>query len=404
MDSIIKKDSETDFAYKFRLIINKSLKEFPYSDLEWEDVRELLQTDQHRDTLRKRGDAWKELIEHIDEIELPTKKDNLNDEQLEKLNEKILELKKEKSKISDLNVYTNKKIRELARLEDIIDKFKESLEKDYGKQHIPNEIVEHIPNGRDAILMISDIHFGIEVDNNVNKYNEDIAKERLNKLIDETINRCEQSPIDKLHVVILGDSISGLIHNTLRYESRISVSDQIIEVSNVLVQLVNKLARNPHVPFVTVTSVNGNHDRVFACKDDNLPQDNFTRLINNNLRRDLRDNDKVVYLDNTVNHDEIAILDIKGKTFVAVHGDKVSKANCKQQLENILGIDIDYILMGHWHEPNQIQIHNTKVFINGSVVGTDSYASQKKLYTKPCQKLLFLDDYGICAYDIELDN
>jgi len=388
---LIKSENETYFAHKYRLVMGKKNQIEPYYSLEWEDIKEILNSDEHRDTLRKRGDAWKELIDHADEIGL---KDS--DNQI------LIEIKKEKVKLMDIKTLVNKEVRELARWEDIIDKFKDSIEKDYGRQHIPMNIKEHKLTGRDGILMISDIHFGIEVNNNVNKYNPDIAKARLNKLIDETICRCSEFPIDKLHVVILGDTISGLIHNTLRYESRVDVADQIIEVSNVLVQLVDKLAQSIHIPFVTVTSVNGNHDRVFACKDDNLPQDSFTKLINNNLRKDLKCYDKVAYLENTINYDEIAVLDIKGKTFVACHGDKVSKVNCKQQLENILKIDIDYILMGHWHEPNQMQIHNTKVFINGSVVGTDSYASQKKLYTKPCQKLLFLDDYGICACDIEL--
>lgn len=390
---LLRRGNESDFAYKYRLIINKKKQIEPYCSLEWEDIRELLGSNQHRDTLRKRGDSWEELIEHADEIGL---KDSDN--------QTLIEIKKEKVKLMDIKTLVNKQIRELARWEDTIDKFKDSIENDYGKQHIPMDVQKHESTGRDGILMISDIHFGIEVNNNVNEYTIDIAKDRLNKLINETISRCSEFPIDKLHVVILGDTISGLIHNTLRYESRMDVADQIIEVSNVLVQLVNKLIKSPHIPFVTITSVNGNHDRVFACKDDNLPQDSFTKLVNNNLRKDLKCNDNVAYLENTVNYDEIAVLDIKGKTFVACHGDKVSKVNCKQQLENILKIDIDYILMGHWHEPNQIQIHNTKVFINGSVVGTDSYASQKKLYTKPCQKLLFLDDYGICAYDIELDN
>lgn len=387
---------ETDLACQIRLTRLKQ----NGNDIDWHEIAELVGDGRSSEAFRKDSYGIRRLDQYLREVG----KEEMSDEEIDKLNEKILELKIEKNKVSDLKTYINKKSRELSKWEDMIDKFKDSIENDYGKQHIPMNIHKHNPVGRDGILMISDIHFGIEVNNNVNLYDTDVAKDRLNKLIDETINRCSEFPIDKLHVVILGDTISGLIHNTIRYENRIDVADQIIGVSNVLVQLVNKLSQSTHIPFVTVTSVNGNHDRIFACKDDNLPQDSFTKLVNNNLRKDLKNNDKVAYLENTINYDEIAVLDIKGKTFVACHGDKVSKVNCKQQLENILKIDIDYILMGHWHEPNQMQIHNTKVFINGSVVGTDSYASQKKLYTKPCQKLLFLDDYGICAYDIELDN
>lgn len=387
-------NGETDEGYQIRLTLMKQ----DGIDIDWGEIAELVGDGRSSEAYRKDSYGIRRYNKYINSI----KRESLDDSELEQLNEKILELKKEKIKVSDLKICLNKQARELARWEDLIDNFKQSIENDYGKQHIPLNVVEHIPTGRDSILMISDIHLGIEVNNNVNTYNPKIAKERLNKLIDETINRCKELTIDKLHVVILGDTISGLIHNTLRYESRLDISDQITEVSNVLVQCIEKLTQSEYIPFVTITSVNGNHDRIFANKDDNLPRDSFTKLVNRNIEKDLSYNDKVTYLHNTVNYDEIAVMTIKNKTFVAVHGDKVSKDKCKEQLENILSMDIDYILMGHWHEPNQKQINNTKVFINGSVVGTDSYASQKKLYTKPCQKLLFIDDYGIACYDIEL--
>ena len=392
MKGIERRNGETDFAYKYRLIMGKATKVEPYYSLEWQDIVELLGIDQHRDTLRKRGDSWKELIEHADEIGL---KDSDN--------ETLYEIKKEKILLSDMKKYVNKKTRELARWEDMINDFKDSIELDNGVEYIQPNVKEHEVTGRDCILCISDIHYGLEVDNNVNVYNPNVAVERLNDLIDKTINRCKMLPIDKLHVVILGDTISGLIHNTLRYESRLDVADQMIQISNILVQCIKKLAKNPYIPFVTVTSVNGNHDRLYARKDECLPQDNFTKVINNNLRKDLSKIDKVVYLDNTINHEEIAILDVKGKTVVAVHGDKVSKNDCKKQLEGILETDIDIILMGHYHRPSsEAPIYNTRVFVNGSVIGSDSYAIQKKLYTKPSQKLIFIDDLGIGDYDIEL--
>ena len=93
MKGIERRNGETDFAYKYRLIMGKATKVEPYYSLEWQDIVELLGIDQHRDTLRKRGDSWKELIEHADEIGL---KDSDN--------EVLLEIKKERNKLNDLSI------------------------------------------------------------------------------------------------------------------------------------------------------------------------------------------------------------------------------------------------------------------------------------------------------------
>lgn len=378
-----RKLGESDESYQIRLTLMKQ----EGIDLDWSEIAEFVGDGRSSEAYRKDSYGIRRYHNSIDKSSE---------------NEVLLEIKKERVKLNDLKRLVNKQTRELSRWEEMIDVFKDSIINNQGKQFISNKIIAQESTGRDAILMISDIHFGLKVNNNVNQYDTDIAIERLNKLVDETISRCKINKIDKLNVVILGDTISGIIHNTLRLENLLDLGDQIIQVSEVLVQCIKKLANSEEIPFVTVTSVRGNHERVFPKKDDCLPQDDFTKLINNNLKKDLKDVINVCYLDENINHDEIALLNIRGKTFACVHGDKLSKEKCKSQLEEILNINLDYILMGHYHQCEQKQIFNTKLIINGSVIGTDSYAIQKKLYTNPSQKLLFIDDYGLCVYDIEL--
>ena len=41
--------------------------------------------------------------------------------------------------------------------------------------------------------------------------------------------------------------------------------------------------------------------------------------------------------------------------------------------------------------------YNTDIYVNGSLISTDDYAMKKKLYNKPSQTLLILDEDGVVA-------
>ena len=64
---------------------------------------------------------------------------------------------------------------------------------------------------------------------------------------------------------------------------------------------------------------------------------------------------------------------------------------------------IHYVLLGHYHNEKVKNFQNMRVFINGSIVGTDDYAASKRLYTKPSQMLLVFDADNVIHYSINLD-
>ena len=63
-----------------------------------------------------------------------------------------------------------------------------------------------------AILQLSDWHFGMEIDSYFNKYNPEIAIQRLEKLKNQVIERCKRNNVQTLYVVNLSDLIAGRIH------------------------------------------------------------------------------------------------------------------------------------------------------------------------------------------------
>lgn len=395
MEDFKRKENETDFAYKYRLIMGKSNKIEPYVDLEWQDIVELLGINQHRDTLRKRGDAWKELMDHSDEIGLS----NSDEEQL-------LKIKKEKVKLSDLKTETNKQIRNLARVENMTELLKENIDalgkvkpivsNDYFFLESDTEDITH------AVLMASDWHFGLEVNNHLNKFNTEICVQRVNQLIEKTIKHCKTQNVKCLHLFFLGDLISGNIRNIIRLQNREDVSSQIIQVSELIVEMIAKLSYE--IPYVTISFCLGNHERSIDKKENCLEVDNYLPLIKSFVQLRVKDLKNVVVNDNKYG-DWVIVENILGYKFVGTHGHYVKKDKANYQLSNIIGTDVDYICLGHFHQNMSLTEYESQTFINSSLIGSDEYSKSLMLHTFPSQKLLIVNEEGVFAeYTIKLKD
>ena len=69
-----------------------------------------------------------------------------------------------------------------------------------------------IMGDREATLILSDLHIGMQIDDNFNKYNNQIAKERLDYLMNKTIYYCNLHKVETLHIELLGDLANGYLH------------------------------------------------------------------------------------------------------------------------------------------------------------------------------------------------
>ena len=85
---------------------------------------------------------------------------------------------------------------------------------------------------------------------------------------------------------------------------------------------------------------------------------------------------------------------LNGKKFAFAHG---HLENYNASFQNLVGATrefIDYIAMGHFHSEKMKTFQGAKVYVNGSIVGTEQYALSKRLFSKPCQTLLIFDEFG----------
>ena len=223
MDILNRREGETDYEYCFRLSYAKVREGL---DIDWQEIVNLCNINWSADHCRK---TMIGAIRHQDYIDSKTK-EQLESEQYEKLIQKELELKKEKVKVQDLKTQVNKQIRELARKENLGEILEEKLDK-LPNQMINMNYINHMPSKKQGIAMISDVHYGMVVDNFLNKYNPDIAKERMNYLTDKIIEYSKLNNLDVMNVCLLGDMISGEQYLSVRLENRENLINQIINVS-----------------------------------------------------------------------------------------------------------------------------------------------------------------------------
>ena len=392
-ENLKRREGETFFEWKLRLCLAKLNKEL---DEDWIEIADALGLNMSPDHIRKTAYGLKECYEYFDN----KTKEMLEEEQWNKLLEKELEIKKEKVKLQDMRTLVNKQVRELSRKENLGEVLEKKLtELEMQPKIINDEYKNRVTSNRDMVCLISDIHYGIKTTNALSPYDSDICKLKMNYLIDKTIKFSLENDVDKLYVMILGDEISGLIHNTTRLEQREDVISQVIEVSELLYESIVKLANN--LPYVIVGLAQGNHSRVMADKKDSLEHENFTRLIKEFLRLRLANISNVLLLENVFD-EAIIELNIRGYNVIGLHGQNDSLNNLDRLIE-MFDKKIDYVCLGHYHQSKEFETNKTEIIVNGCFSG-DDYSKRLRLYNKPIQKLLLFDDTGkIATYNINLD-
>lgn len=320
----------------------------------------------------------------------------------ESIRDAILDMKKERVKLSDERTQNNALIRRISREETIKEIAKDIVDKFNFELKLPTyEKITYEKGKEEAILLLSDWHYGIEIDNYWNKYNPDIAKERLSKLRDEVIDILVDNDIHLLHVINLGDLISGRIHNTIRINNRIDVITQTIEVSELLSEFLTSLSKYVHIEYHDTAD---NHSRIEPNLKDSLDLESLTRITGEFLKLRLKDNKNIDLIENVFG-DDIATFSVCGHKCVGVHGNKDKTKTIIDKLTMLTKQDYQLVVSAHLHHFNADEQNETIRISNGSLMGTDDFAVNLRLNSKPSQTLIISNDYNVvkCIYKIDLE-
>lgn len=244
----------------------------------------------------------------------------------------------------------------------------------------------------EAVLVLSDWHYGMTTDNVFNYYNTEVCKDRVGDIVQGAVDRIVRHGCRRLHVVILGDLIHGGIHSTARVASEELVCDQLMQASEILAQAIEVMSR--YVPELIVYTTYGNHARTIQNKKESIHRDNMERLIPWWLKLRLTncENVTIVSDDGT----EFLFLNVCGHEFCASHGDLDSVRTSPRLLptlfQKVYGKDVEYILIGDKHHRESFSEAGVTAMICGSLCGTDDYANERRLYSNPEQLLLIVNE------------
>jgi predicted phosphodiesterase len=305
----------------------------------------------------------------------------------------LREIRREKQKLFDERAAFNKSNRDVARLEQDLD-YHEKLIK--GTQYKPFDIVYHNDRDKDLIVLLSDMHIGLNVESNFDKYNSDIAKEMLGKYLGEVVDAIELYKIQNVYVILLGDFISGNIHTTVQLQNRENVIEQIQLASEMTSDFIYNIAK--HCDNVIVNSVGGNHSRL-GKKDDVLRDERLDNLVMWYAEAKLG-NITNVHFEVEENIDPtIAKNTIRGKVYYSVHGDYDSFSESGvSKLVMMTGEIPSVVFYGHMHHNSFDDINNIKIIRSGSFAGTgDDYTVSKRISGKPSQMMCVVDNTGVIA-------
>lgn len=370
----------------------------------WEEVTPIINTQVEEDDIKGESGHRKAVKYARDFYEAGVFSKYEEDAYFKELELQKDELYKVKRQVADKHREYNKLLVSDARSDNLMEKIIESANR-LNKEK-PLDFTGYIKNTSDkeAVLFLSDWHYGMTTENIWNKYNTEICKNRVAKLVNKSKEYLELNQIKALHIVLLGDAAHGAIHSSCRVASEEDTCDQIMNVSEIIAQAIEELSSKVNI--VKVYSCYGNHLRTIQDKKDSIHSDNMEKMIPWWLNQRLQKNTKVSILESEFK--EFTKLNVLGYNICCVHGDLDSIKNVglvvNTLFSKLYGETIDYTVSGDKHHLEEFEQFDIESVIIRSLCGTDEYANDKRLYSKAGQTLMIFnkEDGRESTYNIKL--
>lgn len=370
--------------------INQRIIELTAGGYTWYDTAAAIQDEFNvhltTDAVRCRYHRYKSRL--TNEQANPTPVDKVIDEQTSESDK----LKMLRMQISDERTQNNALLRRIAREQTLIDIAHDAVNTLANKY--PFDITKRVTKAdgaksKEAILQISDWHYGTDFTTALNTYNTDIAVERVIKLAKETILRLQATDTSVLHVVNLGDMISGRIHYRLRINSRIDVITQTIQVSELIARFLDELM-GVGIKIHYYDTLD-NHSRLEPIKENSIDLESLARITGWFLRERMQG---VTFHTLELSND-IATVEILGHKIGCVHGDKDTPETVAKNMSVMYKTFFDMFLIAHRHHFAANELNSIPTICNGSLMGTDDYAYNLRVSARPTQNLIIVTEENV---------
>lgn len=393
-----RQDNESLFEYQKRLVYGK-LKDKTLADVDYTELAELAYGQPYSSDVARRMfyGSCRTFEAHDQEVVNSVGDATLLDE----LQNKMVELKKERQKFFDYRNALNKVIRERSRQEELNEILVGAIESgDLPRlNYIPCPVVS---SDNDLLVSLNDLHYGANYENYWGSYNSDICREMMAKYLDNIIHIAEIHNSENCIIWENGDAISGNIHLSIQVTNKENVIEQITGVSELIAEFIAELSK--HFKTVKFVSVSGNHSRLNPNKELALNDERLDDLVEWYLTARLQNFDNVEIDTDARIDPTMYLVDIRGKNYLGVHGDFGDSNPTKiQSLQTMAGKPLYAVLSGHLHHNKVDAVQGIKTIMAGSFLSMDSYCVQKRIFGQPEQMVCVCDETGVrCHYDISL--
>lgn len=388
--------NESPLDYHKRLVYGK-LVDKTLSDMDYTELSELVYGQPYSsDVARRMLYGSRRTLELMDAERVSSvESDNI----LTELDEKMIELRKERQKFYDQRNAFNKVVRDRSRQEEL----NEILTDAIMSGNLPKlnyEPIDIETSDNDILVSLNDLHFGASHSNYWGTFNSEVCSEMMCKYLSRIIQIAETHNSENCIIWENGDVISGSIHRSIQITNKENVIEQIMGASELIAEFIAELSR--HFKTVKFVSVSGNHSRLDPSKDNALVEERLDDLVDWYLTARLQNFENVKIgadkIDSTM-----YLINIRGNNYLGVHGDFDTSAAKVQSLQTMVGRPLYAVLSGHMHHNKVDEVQGIKTVMAGSFLGMDGYCVQKRIYGKPEQMVCICDKDGIrCHYDIPL--
>ena len=374
------------------------------SDLDWCEISEKYNIGWNGDSIRKAQQPNLLGGTFVSEYYKWKESQNNNKDNNEYLNEyqnTKRELERLKIQYRDERNAWSKQNYIAARAEQKLDYLEERLS-DQGKVNFEIHEIPRSNGDTDLLVVLSDLHIGQCFSSTWGEYNSDIAKERLEKYLNEVIRIGILHNASKVHTVLLGDVISGNIHKTIQITNRENVIEQIKLASEYISSFCYELTKA--FSNVYLYDVPGNHSRL-DTKEDAMKDERLDSLISWSVCQSLKHIENFHSMLHKRFDTTIGEAYIRENSYILLHGDNDSMT--KQGIADLslmLGFVPKYLIMGHKHVPAMNEFNGVRVYQSGSLSGSgDDYTIERRMAGKASQLVLVCNDNGVeCTYNVML--
>lgn len=266
------------------------------------------------------------------------------------------------------------------------------------------------PTTTTVVQLLSDFHAGEVVSGEgtrgFNAYDSDVFRERLTRIVDAHLlvkaqrERGGGYRHDELVVPLIGDLISGTIHELERHSDQDNVMWSVYDCAMALAEALRRLSGV--YERVRIYATSGNHGRLPDARrvQQKDPTRNWDTMIYLLTREHHRLNDRMTWV---IPDSYSCAWEVYGWRFLQTHGHDVKSWNSipwyglnrlvgnLNALEAGRGTPVHYWLFAHFHNAASLPHATGESFINGSLIGgTEFTINALGKSDRPWQWMLFV--------------